>query len=344
MKYSYNQKELFPTVEVYHDVIPAIAKVSMNDFYMDKKKCAYAWKKGTEVLKDYYGDLFPMRKPSPPPISYGHLISIGAPVTIPEDGEPNITAFAGSIDEAIDILKEKKGMDFSANQWFQHYLELWDYLKTEFPEENIPFSGFGDQGPLTSAVLMRGQDFLLDLYDEPEKCKVFLELLTDSTIDFTKLIRRINNQPEIQPNGGIVDDHASLIPPAMWDEFVIPYWDQRFNGIYSGPSRFVHVENLFPAHLKYLKHAKITHYQPSVSDMITLEAVRDNLDPDITVDWLLYSYYITGMTDEQIQAWVDEVVQAGIAIIRTQFGAYAYQENKFDRIKAFFAAFDKYKV
>jgi len=342
MKYSYQQNELFPVVEVYHDIIPYLSGIGMKDFYMDKQKCAYAWKTSTEKLRNYYGDLFPMRKPSPPPISYGHLICIGAPVNFPDDGEPNVSHFAHSIDEAIDILKAEKGKDFSKNEMFQHYLDEWSYLKASFPGDNISFTGFGDEGPITSAVLMRGQDFYCDLYDEPQKCGVFLKLLTDSIVDYNKLIRRINKQPEIQESGYVADDFASLIPPTMWDEFVIPFWNQIYEGLCNGKERFVHCENLMPVHLKHLKNAKITHYQPSVSCKITLENIKENLDPSITYDWLLYAFHITDMTDKQIEDWVDRTVHAGVSIIRTQVGAYACQRDRLDKITAFFRAFEKY--
>ena len=343
MKYSYNKKEIFPVVEIYHDVIPYLGGIGMKEFYMDKQKCVSSWKKATESFKNYFGDLFPMRTPAPPPISYGHLISIGAPFTIPDDGEPNVSPFVYSVDEAINILKERKGMDFSNNEMFQHYLDLWRYLEDSFPEENIPFTGFNYQGPVTSAVLMRGQDFFYDIYDEPEKCREFLKLLTDSIINFIKLCRRINGQPEIQESGYIADDFASLIPPVMWDEFVVAFWNQMNENLCSGKERFVHVENLMPAHLKYLKNAKVTHYQPSVSDKITLDNIKDNLDPGITFDWLLFAFHITDMTVRQIEDWVDRTVHAGVSVIRTQLGAYAYQRNKLDNIVSFFRAFEKYR-
>ena len=344
MEYTYNKNEIFPIVEVYHDVIPYLSGIGIKDFFMDKQKCAYAWKTATESLYGYFGDLFPMRKPSPAPLSYGHLISIGAPFVIPNDGEPNVLPFAHSIDEAIDILKRRDGKDFSKNEMFQHYVDVWRFLRKSFPEEDISFTGFNHQGPVTSAVLMRGQDFFYDIYDEPKKCTEFLQLLTDSIIDFIKLCRKINEQPEIQENGSIADDFASLIPPAMWDEFVITFWNHIYESLCSGNDRFVHVENLLPDHLKYLKNAKITHYQPSVSEKITLQNIKENLDPRISFDWLLYSYHITSMTDEQIEDWVDETVHSGVTKIRTQFGAYAVQRNKLDRITMFLKAFDKYST
>ena len=168
--------------------------------------------------------------------------------------------------------------------------------------------------------------------------------MTDSIVDYAKLLRKINGEPEMQENGGMVDDHASLLAPYMWDEFVIPFWEQRFTALFYGKGRAVHVENLMPAHLPYLAKAKVDHFQPSVSDMITLDAIKNYLPAGIDVDWLLYSYHITDMTDIQIQNWVDDVVQAGISIIRTQFGAYAHQISKMDRIFAFMKAFEKYRV
>jgi len=49
----------------------------------------------------------------------------------------------------------------------------------------------GAQGPLTSAVLMRGQDFIYDVYDEPEKAKRFLALLTDSIVGFHHFTNKV---------------------------------------------------------------------------------------------------------------------------------------------------------
>ena len=363
MEYMFNGKRIFPIVDVATDIIPSLSGIGMKDFHLDKKKCAYAWKTGLEKFKEYFGDLFsrpdddttsafdlfPMPKPSPAYISYGHLISIGAPVKFPDSGEPNVSPFAGSIDEAIDILKERRGKDFSKNEMFQHYLDVWDYLKMSFPGEKLPFAGFRDEGPITTAVLMRGHDFFTDLYDEGEKCLLFLKLLSDSLIDYAKLIRRINGQPEIQENGYIADDFASLVSPAMWGEFVVPFWNQIYEGVCAAgcgvaEKRFVHVENLKSPHLKFLKDVKITHYQASVSPEITLDDLKENLDPGIAFDWYLYPFIITGMTDKQIEDWVDAAVRAGVLNIRTGLSASTHQKNKLDRIVMFFRAFDKYIV
>jgi len=345
MAYAYNGREIRPSVELYHDAVPYAAGISMKDFFLDKERCAYAWREGSAILKHDIGDICPMRDPMPPPLSYGHLVCLGAPVAFPEHGEPNVRPFASSIDEAIDIMDAKTGADFTQNELFQYYLELWRYLKPLFPEADMPFSGFSCQGPLTTAVLMRGQDFLMDVYDEPGKSKKFLRQIADSLNEYEKTVRRINNQPEKRDNVGFVDDFASLIPPYHWQEFVVPFINARYESAGNkGAYCSIHVENLVPAHLPHLNALGLSHFQPSVSPALTLTNVKANLDPRIEFDWLLYMYEVISMTDAEIQAWVDETVAAGVTSVRTQIGAYALSIGKADRLRAFNRALEKYRV
>ncbi len=342
MKYAYNGVTIRPSVEIYHDSIAWLGGITLKEFFWDKEKCAQAWKIGHKKIKEYFGDILPLRAVAGTPISYGHIICLGAPVTYPENTEPNVKPMLSSIDEGIELLVEKKDIDYSKQPLFHHYYDLCNYLKEQFPDQNVGFSGMGAQGPLTSAVLLRGQDFIYDVYDEPEKVKKFLSLLTDSIINFHRFTKRVNDQPEINPHGtGLADDFASLIAPDMWPEFVIPYWNQYYEGLTTG-RRSVHCENLAPAHLKYLKYTGVSHFQPSVSDLLTIENIKANTD--IPFDWLLYAYRITQMNDEEIQKWVDKTVEAGITLIRTQFGQFTCEAGKLDRIKAFYKAFEKYKV
>jgi len=338
MKYAYNGRTISPVVEIYHDVIPFIAGISERDFFLDAEKCAKAWKVANEAIANYFGDRLAPRAPMAGPFSYGHLVSIGATVNVPDEGEPNVKYFASDIDEAIAILKDSKGIDFADNDMARHYFAVNKYLQEEFPEYKIlPLAGYDHESIITTAELMRGQDFFCDIYDEPEKVHEFLSLLTDSLIDFYHF--------KVKVNGGdstsIYDDFASIIPPHMWSEFVIPYWNRYYEGI-GAKGRFLHCENVYPEQLRYLKDAKIDFYQPSVSPRLTLENVRENTD--IPFDWLLYAFDIVNMSDEQIQNWVDTAIQAGINTLRTQFGGYAWGAGKMDRIMAFLKAFDKYRV
>ncbi len=344
MKYMHNGLELRPTLEFYHDLIPYLGGIKEYDFYMDAHKCAQAWKRANDILEKYFSAFCKPRVPGAAPISYGHLISIGAPFTMPEDTEPNVKPFADSIENAIEIMKRAAHTDFGANELGIHYQRVNEYLAESFPEHSIsPLSGWANQGVITTAVLMRGQDFFIDIYDEPELAKELLDRITDSILEFQRWSCSVTGQPEVSGTGAyIADDFAALIPPALWPEFVLPYWKRYYETRSTGTYRFLHCEGTAPEHLRYLKDIGITRYQPSVSDKLTIANVKANTD--VVFDWLLYAWKVTDMSDEQIQAWVDETVNGGVSIIRTQIGKFAWSQNKQDRLLAFFKAFDKYAV
>ena len=56
----------------------------MREFFQDKVKCANAWYVGLKKIYDYFGDILPLRKVSGPPVSYGHIICLGAHITYPK--------------------------------------------------------------------------------------------------------------------------------------------------------------------------------------------------------------------------------------------------------------------
>jgi len=276
-------------------------------------------------------------------LGYCHLHELGAKLEAVEGGEPNVLPMASDIDEAIAILKDQKGMDFGKTDHCKFYLETNRLLQEEYPQFHIaPLAGYSNQGVITSAVLMRGQDFFMDLYDEPEKVKEFLALLTDNITAFIRWRNCTNGQPEKSQNGSLADDFASLISPDMWSEFVIPYWNRYYEGSASGTYRWVHCEDMLVPHLKYLKDAKISEYQPSVSDKLTVASIKENTD--IPFDWMIYSWIILEMSDKEIQDWVDYVVREGITKPRTQINAMTFRTGKTDRIFAFLDAFEKYRI
>lgn len=329
------------TVEIYHDLAPYLAGISSKEFFLDADKLIKAWKVTTEwTLDTFHGRLKP-RTPTAAPNSYGHLICLGAPLHYSESAEPNITPAAQSLDEAIERLEAARGIDFTLCPIFQQYVDLSARVKEAFPEAPL-LAGLGLEGPITSAALYRGEGFYMDVIDEPEKSARYIALMTDSIVDFKRQLNRFCGEPEVSTTGaGLADDLASMLSPWMWDDLVIPYWKRYFQGISSGPARFLHCEALRPEQLCYLPKAGVTHYQPSVSPQLTLADMRDK--NSLPFDWLLYAYRITEMDDEALENWIAEAVSYGPTNIRTQFGAYAVSIGKIDRIKAFLDIAQKYE-
>lgn len=340
MRYRYQGRECRPVVEIVQDFVPAAGGISMREFFDDPHAFAAAWSKAAAVVEDTFGDRLrlPLQLPH---VSYGHLACLGGELEYPEDSDPNVHAFVADLDEGIRLLWENRDIDFTAHPIFRRFVAMWESVQEAFPDRKVPFGGCGVQGPLTSAVLMRGQDFFCDLYDEPEKATQYLSLLTESIIRFRRQVNRMSGLPEISPDGsGIADDMAAMVSPSLWEAFVMPHLTALHQGTTTGSGFFLHCEDLIASHLPFLERLGVTHYQPSVSPRLTLAEIRENTM--VPFDWLLYSFHIIDMDYAQIHDWVRQTVEAGVGTVRTQFGRQTWETGKLDRIQAFYDAFQPF--
>ena len=142
-----------------------LAGFKLDEPYRNAQVCTEVFRVGRRKTTEIFGPEVTLGSPACPPISYGHTICLGTPVTFPEDSEPGVRPTYDNIREGIAALQKK--IDFKQNALFRRYRQIYQHLKQEFPEEKFTFGGFGWEGPVTTAVLLRGQDFYLDLYDSP---------------------------------------------------------------------------------------------------------------------------------------------------------------------------------
>jgi uroporphyrinogen-III decarboxylase len=294
-------------VGVTDATLPYLSGIDLDEFYLNPRSCARAIRVGRKRVRELFGEEITLPAVSCPPLSYGHVSCLLGEVVFPHDSEPYVRAAYRTLDDAIGALRNAKS--FEDNDLFKHYLEIHEYLKQEFPQDDVKFAGFGWEGPVTSAVLLRGKDFCVDLYREPGKAKAFLELLTDSITSFVRLQKRLNTELEISPDSmNLADDFSSLIHPKMWEEFVIPYWNQYYAGLTSG-RRTLHCENLSPEHLKYLKMAGVSYYDPSVSGKLSPGIIREKTD--IAFTWRLPSFELLFMSRAEVRDWVTRASKDG---------------------------------
>lgn len=144
MRYSYQGKEIFPVVEIYHDLVPYLGHITEKQFFLDAEKTAKAWKLANEQIEDRFRGKIAPRTPGAAPLSYGHLVCLGGTVRFPEDAEPNLVPFAEDLEEGIVRLQECRDMDFSDTEIFRHYKAVNEYLQSEFPDQQISVvSGLG---------------------------------------------------------------------------------------------------------------------------------------------------------------------------------------------------------
>lgn len=321
-------------IDVIYDALTYLSNFCIREYFLNPASCANILNIGREKIQAIFGDDIILPSISCPHLAYGHISCLGAQVIFPENSDPSVRPFISSIDEGIEKLSDE--INFSENSLFIHYIIFCRTLKEYFPEDNVSFSGFGCEGPITTAVLMRGQDFFTDLYDEPLKVKEFLRLVTDSIIKFKQFIRVFTGQSKIDSAvGGLADDFASLISPNLWDEFVVPYWEQYYNGITTGKRR-LHAENLSPEHLGYLKKCKIDFYDPSVSSKLNPKNIKESID--IPFSWLLPTFELIYMSKYDIEKWVYGALENGASLIHTELSRLTCEDENYKKVIDFINA------
>ncbi|HCG76393.1 MAG: hypothetical protein COZ37_03615 [bacterium (Candidatus Ratteibacteria) CG_4_10_14_3_um_filter_41_18] len=308
-----------------------LAGLRLDEIYKSASACAQAFKVGRKRVREIFGPEVIIGSPTCAPISYGHIVCLGVSVTFPEDSEPGVRPIYKSIDEGIKELR--KETDFKKNALFKHYFDMWHYLQKSFPGEKVSFSGFGCEGPITTAVLLRGTDFYMDIMDFPQKTKEFLSLVTDSIIKFVYFTREINGEPPVNSEGsGLCDDLSSLISPSLWPEFVVPYWNKYYVGLTTG-KRTIHVENLKPGHLEYLKKVDIVHYDPSISKDLGPKIIKEKID--IPFGWRLSSFDLVQMDNKQVKEWVYKSIEEGANSIFHILEKPSCQDDNIEKVKTF---------
>ena len=111
--------------------------------------------------------------------------------------------------------------------FFRNKLHVYPNLR-----KSVRIGMADNQGPFNIAVMMRGPDLFIDLYNHKELVKEFLKLITQTYIEFSKSQKdKIGEEINIGyyfqyrlPGGvKIAEDHALSISPQMYDEFCLPY-------------------------------------------------------------------------------------------------------------------------
>ncbi|HNX13899.1 MAG TPA: uroporphyrinogen decarboxylase family protein [Oscillospiraceae bacterium] len=277
-----------------------LAGLTYRNYFLDFDENVRMYKEGEEKLAKLF-DGFPMPNMITPSISYGHVNCLGAELIFPENGEVGIKHLCSTVKEGIELLKSKRGVDFSKEGMFPFYAEFSEKLKAAFPGRSVWF-GFGVEGPLTTSYELLGDRIFTEIYDEPELCAEFLDLLTDSINDYSAALRRLDgDKPFPDDTAYLADDIASMIPDSLWPEFVLPFWEKYYRFRTSG-KRNIHIEGLLPNQLKFLEEARIERYDPSISTMLTPAIIEKTCK--VPFMWRIGSFHFPQMSKKDTADFV----------------------------------------
>ncbi|MCD6408203.1 hypothetical protein J7L87_04045 [bacterium] len=244
--------------------ISEISGIPLRELHFNGKAVVEAYEK----LKEYAERL---KIKSPPPrlagFTYTHISALGANVEFPENSEPKPYPLISSPEE-IEKLKEPE--DYLSAPIIKKKLEALKYIKEKFPSAP-DFIGHLMEGPVTTAMLLLGEEFLILPFENPDKAHKLLEFCVKSSLNYARQIKKYFNQPLIA--NGFPDDFAGMFNPEIFEKFVFPYWERIYKGL-SSKERSLHSELLRVEHLPFLERLKIKYFDPGVDQYLKPEDLQ----------------------------------------------------------------------
>lgn len=215
--------------------------------------------------------------------------AFGSRVEFIDKMDPAATGFIIDSEEQLDQLQPP---DIEKDGLMPHVLKFLRYFKEN---SDIPVGITDCQGPLTSALQLIGYDKLFYwMYDYPEKIHALMDLITDTLIRWIKKQKEVigepldccaGNQGVYVPEGigvWLSDDDAVLMPPSLYDEFVVPYNDRLMGTFGGGIIHFCGTANQHIESFNQMKYLRgINNF--SLGDAESLYKLRTGLNKDIVV-------------------------------------------------------------
>ena len=245
--------------------------------------------------------------------AYVGVAALGADLMLPHD-HPPMVANQGHVITEDDAVMALEPADPRRSEWLGRLAAIRKQA-SGLTGEPMALPA-GQEGPITSAVLLRGEDFYRDIIDEPKRAHHLLHVVTQTLIDFVRHTREVSGLP-LRGNAGIADDMAGTLSPARWPEFVVPYWERIYSELGPG-KRSLHTELLRPAHLHFLTEMQIDSFDPGNDQYLTLQDVVKGVE-GMHFTWNLYTVRDTlNGTPESIRALYATCAEGGAPTIMTE--------------------------
>lgn len=292
------------SLSVAPEVLTEYACTKLGRYYTDAHTMLYTQLRAAERFRQLYG--VEVVSPHIATPAYVGVAALGADVVFPEDHAPMIANQGRVLPEREQVLALT--VPEPAETTMLQRLLAMQHALYDTTGQCLPLTA-GQEGPVTSAVLLRGEQFLEDLHVAPDIAHKLLCVVTDTYIAFTRYVRTANHDGS--RTIGLPDDFAGLIAPAMWPEFVVPYWRRIFEAL--GPAgSSLHSELLRRQHLPYLKELDISHFDPGVDQYLSAAEIAQTIDIPFTEYVWPVRDLLMG-TPGQIRRLYEEYVRAGVA-------------------------------
>jgi hypothetical protein len=307
--------------------------IPIRTFNLDPDAGIELYRRGRPLLREMYGPEVALPAPATPPVSYGHVNALGLDLVFPVGGEVNYVHSDRSVRDWIPVLE--RPVDWIRAGRLPFFLDYKERMEKAFPGEKVGLS-WGHEGPMTTAYELLDFRAFTDPHDDPEGFLRFLELTTDSIVDFIRCLRRFQGEPEVNPkSGGMCDDCASMFGPALWPAFVLPAWERYYAGTTTG-RRTAHVEDLREGQLPFLEDIGLVSFDPSVSARLNPALIARTIR--VPFGWRLVNFHYLTMSEQDVRDWVFQAAVDGASSVFTYVASLMCNAVMVRKVHAFIDA------
>ena len=281
--------------------------------------------KSAELIHELYG--LPLQKGVNP--TYSAYVE----VLFPEDNMPMVK---GPVLKQVKDVYRLKILDPMKQGLMAKAIQTYHYMKNK-KGDTIPVGlGAGTEGPVTTAVIVRGQDFFTDILLHPKEAGKLLEMVVEASLLLRETRDKITGQKT--ESAGIADDFSGLLSPDQYAEFAQPYHMKIYDA-YGKKGRGLHSELLHKEPLKFLPRAGVTSFDPGCDQYLTVKNIIEEI-PDIP-----FSFNLKSSSDmlfgnpETIRATYRKAAADGAPSIVTELCRGVPKEN----VRAFIDVAKKYE-
>lgn len=330
-------KHITPEVKGSLQIPPEVkceyAGVSQGAFHTDLEAAIQVFERFPERFEAATGHRVPLSY-SVPGTAYEGVAALGGRLVFPEDHQSMI-ANQGRILTTPGKVDALRVPDPWQSDRFRLQVDQYHELRRRFGD--LAGGGMGGQeGPITTAGLLRGEQFFVDCAVDPDRAHRLLDVCTEMFIHWRRVTMEITGAAR-PATAGICDDYAGMLGPDMWPQYVIPYYARIVDEL--GPEGCrIHTELVRREHLRLLKGLNLKGINVSEDQYLTIDDVQDEL-PGVPFGWHIktVSEMLQG-TPDLIRRRYREIVEAGVTNVLCELTVGTPPEN----IRAFLDAFGEF--
>ena len=166
-------------------------------------------------------------------------------------------------------------------------------------------------GPLTTTTALRGTEFYLDLYTDPEYARELLEFVTEGTIARIQAQRRFFGLDPVAPDLFFADDTIQMISGEMLVEFVLPCYRRLKAALTTAERCKIHLCGDATRHFKLLKE-ELGVYDFETGYPVDFGALRQELGPEVTIHGGPSAILLQKATPEEVRAETPRILNSGV--------------------------------